>query len=288
VCKIHSAYVSKFYTYLSLTQQKLVFAYSHAKNTKEREHKHDIVPLLVFACYNFALSRGQDKRGGYTFGIPTHVLPYGVGLLAFGSTLKSKRFDSMKRIFALAVALWLLLPLRAAEAQEPPPALVKAIARQESGHNPLAVNVAGKSHYPATREEAERLIREALAAGKSFDVGKMQINSWWMERFGIDPFSLLDPAINESWGKRILAEEIARHGLNWKAVGKYHSPDPERGRQYAWLVYRHYAGPRASTPKVEAPHAQQKTHTPNLPHPGGIWRNPSISRPGRVITFGLQ
>lgn len=61
VCKIHSAYVSKFYTYLSLTQQKLVFAYSHAKNTKEREHKHDIVPLLVFACYNFALSRGQVK-----------------------------------------------------------------------------------------------------------------------------------------------------------------------------------------------------------------------------------
>lgn len=50
-----------------------------------------------------------------------------------------------------------------------------------------------------------------------------------MERYGIDPLSLLDPAINESWGTWILAEEIARYGLNWKAVGKYHSPDPERG-----------------------------------------------------------
>lgn len=41
-----------------------------------------------------------------------------------------------------------------------------------------------------------------------------------MERYGIDPLSLLDPAINESWGTWILAEEIARYGLNWKAVGK--------------------------------------------------------------------
>ena len=192
----------------------------------------------------------------------------------------------MKRKIALALALFLFSPFSAAEAEEPPLALIKAIARQESGMNPLAVNVAGKSHYPATRKEAEQLIRETLAAGKSFDVGKMQINSWWMKRFGIDPFSLLDPDVSEAWGKRILAEEIARHGLNWQAVGKYHSPDQERGRQYAWLVYRHYAGQSAST--KEAPHAQQKTHTQNLPHPGGIWRNPGISRPGRIITFDLQ
>ena len=188
-------------------------------------------------------------------------------------------------LLALAVALF--VPFGGAEAQEPPPALVKAIARQESGLNPLAVNVAGKSHYPATREEAERLIRDALAAGKSFDVGKMQVNSWWMERFAIDPFSLLDPDVNEAWGKRILAEEIARHGLSWEAVGKYHSPDMERGRQYAWRVYHHFAGPSASNNK-EAPNAQQKTGSQNIPDAGGIWRNPKISRPGRIITLDVQ
>jgi len=192
----------------------------------------------------------------------------------------------MKRMIALALTLFLLLPFSTAEAEEPPPALVTAIAKQESGLNPLAVNIAGKSHYPATREEAERLIREALAAGKSFDVGKFQINNWWMKRFAIDPFSLLDQDVNEAWGKRILAEEIARHGLNWQAVGKYHSPDPERGRRYAWLVYRHYAGQSAS--QKEVGRAQQKTSHQNIPHPGGVWRNPNVSRPGRIITLDLQ
>ena len=192
----------------------------------------------------------------------------------------------MKALF-LALAVALFVPFKGAKAEEPPPALVKAIARQESGLNPLAVNVAGKSHYPDTREEAERLIRDALAAGKSFDVGRMQINSWWMERFSIDPFSLLDPDVNEAWGKRILAEEIARHGLNWKAVGKYHSPDLERGRQYAWHVYRHFAGPRASN-KKEASNAQQKTGSQNLPDTGGVWRNPNISKTGRIVTFDIQ
>lgn len=192
----------------------------------------------------------------------------------------------MKAMFLL-LAVALFVPCKGAEAQEPPPALVKAIAKQESGLNPLAVNVAGKSYYPATREEAEQIIREAIAAGKSFDVGKMQINSWWMERFVINPFSLLDPDVNEAWGKRVLAEEIARHGLNWQAVGKYHSPDPERGRRYAWFVYYHYAGQRASNTQ-EAGYAQQKTGSQNLPDTGGIRRNPDISRPGRIVTFDLQ
>ena len=193
----------------------------------------------------------------------------------------------MKRMIALALALCLLAPVREAEAEEPPPSLVKAIAWQESGLNPLAVNVAGRPYSPATRAEAEQIIREAVTAGKSFDVGKMQINSWWMERFAIDPFSLLNPDLNEAWGKWILAEEIARHGLNWQAVGKFHSPDPERGRRYAWLVYRHYAGPSASNQK-EAGRAQQKTGSQNIPDPGGVWRNPRISRPGRIVTFDLQ
>lgn len=82
----------------------------------------------------------------------------------------------MKKAFALVALLCLHTPVFAAE-PEPPDLLVEAIARQESGLNPLAVNVAGKSYYPATREEAERLILQAITAGQSFDVGKMQTNA---------------------------------------------------------------------------------------------------------------
>ena len=190
---------------------------------------------------------------------------------------------------ALILTVLLCFPMSALAAEPGPPAqLVKAVARQESGLNPLAVNIAGKSYYPATRKEAERLIREALAAGKSFDVGKMQINNWWMKRFSISPFSLLDPDVNEAWGKQILAEEIARHGLNWKAVGKYHSPDPERGRQYAWLVYRHYAGQRASKVIKEVPRAYKKTDTKNILDSRGIRADQGIGQQSGPVPFHVQ
>lgn len=82
----------------------------------------------------------------------------------------------MKKTFALAVLLCLHTTALAAEPGPPAP-LVEAIARQESGLNPLALNITGKSYYPATREEAERLIQNAIAAGQSFDVGMMQTNA---------------------------------------------------------------------------------------------------------------
>ena len=193
----------------------------------------------------------------------------------------------MKKTVA-AILFLLFLHTSHALANEPPAALVQAIARQESGLNPLAINVAGKSYAPSSKEEATRIIQAAMQAGLSFDVGKMQINRWWIERFSLDPVSLLDPATNEAWGKRILAAEIARHGLNWQAVGKYHSPDPERGRQYAWLVYKHYAGQGASKQSTEPPHAQQKDNSQNVPDPRGVRANQSFSQQGGAVTFHLQ
>ena len=189
----------------------------------------------------------------------------------------------MKSIFALTLLLaFFTAPAKAADA---PPALLNAIGIQESGMNPLAVNVAGKAHYPASRAEAVRIIQEAQAAGKSFDVGMFQINSWWMERFDIPPESLLDPAINRQWALFILGDEIARHGLNWKAVGKYHSPNMERGRRYAWKIYRHYIGiaDHKEAGNDKKTHGHQK-----LPVTGGIQRHSGVRPQGRIITFDIQ
>jgi soluble lytic murein transglycosylase-like protein len=56
----------------------------------------------------------------------------------------------MKRFAALLFLLCLPSLSAVAEEPGPPSKLVEAITRQESGANPLAVNVAGKSYYPAT------------------------------------------------------------------------------------------------------------------------------------------
>jgi soluble lytic murein transglycosylase-like protein len=191
----------------------------------------------------------------------------------------------MKKLTALLLAAVLSASPVEAEDAPPalPPALLDAIGIQESGMYPLAVNVAGRDHYPASREEAMRIIRQARMEGKSFDVGLYQINSWWMERYGIPPESLLDPVINRQWGMFVLSQEIARHGLTWKAVGKYHSPDRERGRRYAWLIYRNYARSAAK----ERDHGKT-LGSQNLSHGGGIWRNPSVRQPGRIVTFDIQ
>ena len=56
------------------------------------------------------------------------------------------------------------------------------------------------------------------------------------------PEQVLEPANNIKIGVWILAQEIRRHGLNWKAVAYYHTPlhkNPERGRAYARSVVGH-------------------------------------------------
>ena len=125
--------------------------------------------------------------------------------------------------------------------------LAMTIARHESGMNPFAVNVAGKSYMPKTREEAVKIIQSARQKGLSYDVGLMQVNNQWTKKWKIDPLSLLDVETNISLGIHILASEIDAKGFSWAAVGAYHSPNPERGRNYAWLIYRLATGSQKST-----------------------------------------
>lgn len=202
----------------------------------------------------------------------------------------------MLKTMLMTLTLALVLPptVTAAATNSPAPAwLIEAIARQESSLNPLAVNVAGKDYYPATRQEAEAIIEAARSAGKNYDVGLMQINRWWIERHGIPPASLLDPDVNRQWGVWILEQEIARHGFNWRAVGKYHSPDEERGRQYAWRVH---AAAQKNKPVGTAPitsvmirtsHAHQEKSRDNLSDGGGVQRRTGQRQPGRIVTFPL-
>jgi len=122
---------------------------------------------------------------------------------------------------------------------EVPKPLALAIADQESSMRPWALNVEGRTVPCTTKAQALAMGRQALAAGLSFDVGVMQINSWWIRRLNLPLEVLLEPEGNIRAGAWILSQEIKRHGLNWQAVASYHTPltrNPERGRAYAARV----------------------------------------------------
>ena len=122
-----------------------------------------------------------------------------------------------------------------------PPSLAMAIAKVESDFRPFAVNIQGKSHYMKDKESALALIKKASSRRQSFDVGLMQINSYWLKKFNLDPAEVLDPKINVIIGCWILSEELKRYGMNWKAIGAYHTPpsrNPERARAYANKVLK--------------------------------------------------
>ena len=121
-----------------------------------------------------------------------------------------------------------------------PLSLVLAIAHVESRLHPWAVNVAGRSYSPSSREEALLIIGKARERGLSHDIGLMQINNWWLKRLGISPETAIEPGNNALIGVWILAREIQRHGLTWRAVARYHTPatDSLRGKTYAVNVIK--------------------------------------------------
>ena len=191
----------------------------------------------------------------------------------------------MKKIIASLFILLMLSQAVFGAENQPPPALVQAIITVESGGKPFAVHMGGTTYQPDTLEKASSLVTEAMRDGRNFDIGLMQINSWWVKRFGIAPESLLVPETNMAWGRAILRDEIARHGLTWMAVGKYHSPDPELGRRYAWKVYWNYKSGATAHEAKEGNHA---AGSENLSDSGGIQRRAGVRPQGRTVPFDVQ
>jgi hypothetical protein len=216
--------------------------------------------------------------------MPIPVLPCGAAY-SRSAQRQDKEVEIMLKFIAPVFVLLFLSQSAFGAENQPPPSLVEAIITVESGGKPFAVHIGGTTYQPDTLEEASRLVTEALNGGGNFDVGLMQVNSWWMKRFDISPESLLDPEVNMAWGKAILADEIARHGLTWKAVGKYHSPDPELGRRYAWKVYWNYKSGATAHDAEELNHA---AGTENLSDAGGIQRRSGVRPQGRAVTFDVQ
>ncbi len=99
-----------------------------------------------------------------------------------------------------------------------PSSLLKAISRVESSGRSGAIN---------------------RNADGSQDVGHMQINSRWLpvlQPYGIDARSLFEPCTNTYVGAWILAQNIARLGYGWDAIGAYNAASPSKRITYARKV----------------------------------------------------
>lgn len=134
---------------------------------------------------------------------------------------------------------WLPYFVEPCEQYGVPISLALAIARQESGIRPWVINIEGKGYFPQSREEARAIADKAWAEKRSFDVGIMQVNSFWLKRYNIAVEDVLEPQSNIAMGVWILAREIRRYGLTWQAIGAYHTPlarNPERAKNYAASV----------------------------------------------------
>lgn len=136
-----------------------------------------------------------------------------------------------------------------------PASILRAIARVESNGHPFAMNIAGKPLFLSGKAEAISEAEKALAAGKSFDSGVMQINSQWLSRYSIPLDAVFDAEANIWLGSWILKEEMKRHGQIWSAVARYHSPNPDRGNRYVQ--------------KVKAALAKESQNDPGQQTPGG-------------------
>ena len=130
------------------------------------------------------------------------------------SSVHAEQISPMGPLFQEAAQFWGV-----------PVAWTQAIADVESGHNPWALNIEGKGYQFASKDKALAMAKQADAEGRSFDSGIMQVNNFWLKKYGIPLEAAFDPQANIYLGSWILKQEIDRHGQTWEAVGAYHSPN---------------------------------------------------------------
>lgn len=120
-------------------------------------------------------------------------------------------------------------------------AVLYAIARTESGLNPLAV---GRN------------------ANGSRDIGLMQINSSWLPKlaeFGITERDLFQPCTSIHVGAWLLAHNIYRYGYTWEAVGAYNAVSPSKRSAYIKKVQRNLRAGAAKRPDLAGKSAKVRS-----------------------------
>jgi type IV secretion system protein VirB1 len=120
-----------------------------------------------------------------------------------------------------AMPLALFLEIAAACAPGVAPETLAAIARTESGFNPLAIGVNGPGGGPVRATSAAEAVQQAqrlIAAGRSIDLGLMQINSANLRWLNLSVADAFDPCRSVAAGAEVLT-----------AYSRYNTGTPTRG-----------------------------------------------------------
>lgn len=191
-------------------------------------------------------------------------------LLALGLALCGEAAAQQQQRFGE----WLCEPLirEAEKAEGIPPGLLLAIGRAESGVDtswgrivwPWALNIAGKSVFMQTREEALRHARESIRSDprRFIDLGCLQVNWQYHREWLKEPEHVLDPNWNVAYGARLLRNLAAQHGSWDKAVGFYHSGNPMRQAVYLANVARNYCDADTKTAAMCQQHVPAASSAP--------------------------
>ena len=108
----------------------------------------------------------------------------------------------------------------AAEKHDVAYTLLRAIAEQESGFNPLAL---GRN------------------PNGSHDLGLMQINTAWLptlKGFGIQAADLYRPCVSADVSAWLLATNFRAMGISWRAVGAYNAATEWKRVRYAVSIHK--------------------------------------------------
>jgi soluble lytic murein transglycosylase-like protein len=121
-----------------------------------------------------------------------------------------------------------------------PEGLLMAIATIESKIRPYAVNISTKTYFCKSKEEAKRIINDAISSGrKNVSIGCLQLlYRAHNASFSGSIDSMLDPEKNIMYGAAYIKKLYKMYG-SWEiAIKKYHSSIVDKAEMYYGRVMR--------------------------------------------------